>query len=120
MSNDNDFGVDAASAYDRLMGTSLLTKVYVFTLPRARHLALGARAATAALVRNPCPNPVPGGQPLHLLQPITYEVLDHTGRRVRTGQGAEVLTTGLPASLYLLRDGAGRPAGRFVVESVVR
>ncbi len=116
VSNDNDFAVDAAAAYDRLVSTGLLTKVYVFTLPRARHLALGARATASALAWNLYPNPVPGGQPLHLPQPTAYEVLDGLGRRVRIGQGTEVPTTGLPPGLYLLRDGAGRPAGRFAVE----
>ena len=116
VANDNDFAVDAASAYDRLVGTGLLTKLYVFTLPRTRRLALAARPAPAALAWNIYPNPVPGGQPLHLPQPAAFEVLDGTGRRVRAGRGAEVPTAGLPAGLYLLRDGAGRPAGRFVVE----
>ena len=116
VSNDNDFAVDAAPAYDRLVGSGLLTKLYVFTLPRSRHLPLAARPAPAALAASPYPNPVPGGQPLHLPQSAAYEVLDGTGRRVRAGRGDEVPTAGLPAGLYLLRDGAGRPAGRFVVE----
>lgn len=116
VANDNDFAVDAAPAYDRLVGTGLLTKLYVFTLPRARHLALAARPTAAALAWNIYPNPVPNGQPLHLPRSAAYKVLDNTGRRVRRGQGAEVPTAGLPAGLYLLRDGAGRPAGRFVVE----
>ena len=90
--------------------------MYVLTLPRARHLPLAARPSAAALAWDLYPNPVPTGQPLHLPQPAAHEVLDNTGRRVRRSQGATVPTAGLPAGLYLLRDGNGRPAGRFTVE----
>lgn len=118
--NDNDFGVAADPGYARLAADpASLSKLYVFTLPRARRLPLAARpAADAATAVWPLyPNPAALGQPVQLPRPVRYAVLSATGQVLRRGQGAQVPTAGLAPGLYLLRDeGDGRPAGRFAVE----
>ncbi len=113
--NDNGFAVSANST--RLLADpTSLTRLLVFTLPRAQHLALAARPTAPAARWQPFPNPVPAGQFLQLPAPTAYLVLDAAGRVVQRGNGAQVPTDGLLPGLYLLRDAAGRSIGRFGVE----
>ncbi|MGI4870590.1 MAG: esterase-like activity of phytase family protein [Janthinobacterium lividum] len=113
--NDNDFGV-AADGNTRLAADPTnLSKLYLYTLPKASRLVVAARPALAATTPL-YPNPVPAGHLLYLPASTAYEVLDYTGRCVQRGEAAQVPTTGLAAGYYLLRDAAGRPLGRFVVE----
>ncbi len=115
--NDNDFGVAADNNFARL-GTdpANVSRLSLYTLPRSRRLPLATAPAARLAAWQPYPNPVPAGQPLTLPAPAAFEVLDGTGRCVRTGRGAQVPTAGLPAGLYLLRPGPGRAPARFAVE----
>ena len=114
--NDNDFGVAADAAYARLVpDPTNFSKLYLFTLPKTHRLTLSTQATTVARWAL-YPNPVAAGQLIQLPAPVAYEVLDATGRPVRQATAATIATTGLAPGLYLVRDQAGQPVGRFAVE----